>query len=245
VSAADLQELQDRIALVTGGAHRVGRALALALARAGCDVAVHYHTSGDDADRTVRDIEALGRRAFPLQADLGDPAAITPLIEESVLGLGALDILVNSASLFERAAVADIDAAAWDRVQALNVRAPFLLSRAAAPHLARRRGCIINIADLSALQPWPSYAHHAVSKAGLVHLTRVLARALAPDVRVNAIAPGTVLPPGDGNVEEGAERRLLDVAGSPEDVERALLYLAGSRFVTGEVLVVDGGRMLL
>ncbi|HEU5209028.1 MAG TPA: SDR family oxidoreductase [Longimicrobiales bacterium] len=238
-------ELQDRIALVTGGAHRVGRALALALARAGCDVAVHYNRSGDDADRTVRDIEALGRRAFPVQADLGDADSAGPLIEESVLALGALDILVNSASLFERAAVADIDVEAWDRVQAVNVRAPFLLSRAAAPHLARRRGSIVNIADLSALQPWPSYAHHAVSKAGLVHLTRVLARALAPEIRVNAIAPGTVLPPEDGNAEEGHQRRLLDVQGSPQDVERALLYLATSPFVTGQVLVVDGGRILL
>lgn len=238
-------ELRDRIALVTGGAHRVGRELALALARAGCDVAVHYHTSGDDADRTVRDIEALGRRSVPLQADLADPASATPLIEEAVLALGALDIVVNSASLFERTPVADIDADAWDRVQAVNLRAPFLLSRAAAPHLARRHGCIINIADLSGLQAWPSYTHHAVSKAGLIHLTRVLARALAPDVRVNAIAPGTVLPPEDGNAEEGAERRLLDVAGTPEDVARALVYLASSPFVTGQVLVVDGGRMLL
>lgn len=238
-------ELQDRIALVTGGAHRVGRALALALARAGCDVAVHYHSSADEADRTVRDIQALGRRAVPLRADLAEPASAAPLIEETVLALGALDILVNSASLFERAAVADIDVEAWDRVLAVNLRAPFLLSRAAAPHLARRRGSIVNIADLSALQPWPSYAHHAVSKAGLVHLTCVLARALAPEVRVNAIAPGTVLPPENGSAEEGAERRLLDVAGTPEDVERALLYLVGSPFVTGQVLVVDGGRSLL
>lgn len=238
-------KLQDRIALVTGGAHRVGRALALALARAGCDVAVHYNTSGDEADRTVRDIEALGRRAFPIQADLADPDTATPLIEETVLALGALDLLVNSASIFERAPVSEIDAAAWDRVQAINVRAPFLLSRAAAPHLARRHGSIVNITDLSAMQAWPSYAHHAVSKAGLTHLTRVLARALAPEVRVNAIAPGTVLPPDDADVEEGAYRRLLDVEGSPEDVERALLYLATSPFVTGQVLVVDGGRMLL
>ncbi|MGH7505815.1 MAG: SDR family NAD(P)-dependent oxidoreductase, partial [Longimicrobiales bacterium] len=216
-------DLQGRVALVTGGAHRVGRALALALARAGCDVAIHYHRSADEAARTVRDIEALGVRAVALTADLADATAAAPLIEDAVAALGRLDVLVNSASLFERARVADIDAAAWDRVQAVNLRAPFLLSRAAAPHLAKSGGCIVNMADLSALQPWPSYAHHAVSKAGLVHLTRVLARALGPDVRVNAIAPGTVLPPEDDPGEDGAGRRVVATGGSPADVERALL----------------------
>lgn len=236
---------QGRVALVTGGAHRVGRALALALARAGCDVAIHYHRSADDAARTVRDIEALGVRAVALTADLAEATAAAPLIEGAVAALGRLDVLVNSASLFERARVADIDAAAWDRVQAVNLRAPFLLSRAAAPHLAKSGGCIVNMADLSALQPWPSYAHHAVSKAGLVHLTRVLARALGPDVRVNAIAPGTVLPPEDDPGEDAAGRRVVATEGRPADVERALLYLVQSPFVTGETLVVDGGRMLL
>ncbi len=238
-------DTQDRIALVTGGAHRVGRALALALARAGCDVAVHYHSSADAAARTVHEIQALGRRAVALHADLACADAAAPLVEQCVAALGGLDILVNSAALFERAPVAAIDAAAWDRVQAVNLRAPFLLSRAAAPHLARRGGTIVNITDLSAFQPWPSYAHHAVSKAGLAHLTRVLARALAPAVRVNAIAPGTVLPPAGDAEAESADRRVLATAGTPADVERALLYLVQSPFVTGEVLVVDGGRMLL
>lgn len=238
-------ELQGRIALVTGGARRVGRALSLALARAGCDVAVHYHRSATEADDVVREIEGMAVRAVAITADLARADHAAPLIDETVGALGGLDILVNSAARFERAPVAEIDAAAWDRVQAVNLRAPFLLSRAAARHLARRRGCIINIADLSGLQPWPSYAHHAVSKAGLIHLTKVLARALGPDVRVNAIAPGTVLPPEDDPGEEGAFRRVVAPEGTPEDVERALLYLARSPFVTGEVLVVDGGRMLL
>jgi pteridine reductase len=162
---------------------------------------------------------------------------------------GRLDVLVNNASLFERTPVGEIDAAAWDRVMAVNLRAPFLLSRAAAGHLAETAGVIVNIADLSAFQAWPSYAHHAVSKAGLVHLTRVLARALGPAVRVNAIAPGTVLPPegwdGADSAGGGPDRRVLARAGDPEDVARALLYLIESPFVTGEVMVVDGGRMLL
>lgn len=238
-----------RAALVTGGAHRVGRVLALALARGGCDVAVHYHRSEAEAQDTVRAIEALGRRATAIRADLGDAGAAAPLIEAAHGAFGRLDVLVNSASLFERAAVTDIDAAAWDRVMAVNVRAPFLLSRAASAHLAEARGLIVNVADLSALQPWPSYAHHSVSKAALVHLTRVLARALGPAVRVNAIAPGTVMPPDDWDGADsaggGADRRVLAQTGSPDDVANALMYLLDAPFVTGEVMVVDGGRMLL
>ena len=238
-----------RAALVTGGAHRVGRVLALALARGGCDVVVHYHRSEAGAQDTVRSIEALGRRAKAISADLGDAAAATPLIEAAHSAFGRLDVLVNSASMFERAAVADIDAAAWDSVMALNVRAPFLLSRAASTYLAEARGLIVNVADLSALQPWPSYAHHSVSKAALVHLTRVLARALGPGVRVNAIAPGTVMPPEDWDGADsaggGTDRRVLAERGSPDDVAHALMYLVDAPFVTGEVMIVDGGRMLL
>lgn len=242
-------QVPSRAALVTGAAHRVGRVLALALARSGCDIAVHYHRSEAEAQDTVRAIEALGRRAIALQADLAEAAAAAPLVDAARRAFGRLDVLVNSAALFERAAVADIDAAAWDRVMAVNVRAPFLLSRAAAAHLSETRGVIVNVADLSALQPWPAYAHHSVSKAALVHLTRVLARALGPAVRVNAIAPGTVMPPGDWDGADsaggGGDRRVLAQNGSSEDVARALIYLVDASFVTGEVMVVDGGRMLL
>jgi NAD(P)-dependent dehydrogenase (short-subunit alcohol dehydrogenase family) len=237
-----------RIAVVTGGAHRVGRALSIGLARAGADVVVHYNASADEASETVAAIEALGRRALAVAADLGDPAQIDrPL--RAAAELGGLDILVNSASLFERAPVEDIDAAAWDRVLDVNLRAPFLLARAAAPLLRERApGLIVNIADLSAFQAWPSFAHHAVSKAGLVHLTRVLARALGPHIRVNAIAPGTVLPPEDFQGEDyagGSDRRVLHREGSPHDVVDALLYLVRAEFVTGQILIADGGRMLL
>lgn len=237
-----------RVAVVTGGAHRVGRALSLGLARAGADVVVHYNASADAARETVAAIEALGRRAIAVGADLGDPAQIDRPVEAAA-DLGGLDILVNSASLFERAPVEAIDADAWNRVLAVNLRAPFLLTRAAAPLLRQRApGLVVNIADLSAFQAWPSFAHHAVSKAGLVHLTRVLARALAPDIRVNAIAPGTVLPPVDFQGEDyagGSDRRVLRREGSPDDVVDALLYLVRAEFVTGQILVADGGRMLL
>jgi NAD(P)-dependent dehydrogenase (short-subunit alcohol dehydrogenase family) len=239
-------QIRGKAALVTGGARRVGRALALGLADAGADVVVNYNASGDEARATVAEIEAKGVRAVAVQADVSRAVDVERLVREAERALGRLDILVNSASLFERARVADIDEAAWDRVLDVNLKGPFLLSRAAAPLLARDGGgVIINIVDLSALQAWPSFAHHAVSKAGLLHLTRVLARAFAPDVRVNAIAPGTVLPPEHAEGEDGSERRLIRREGDPADVVQALLHLVRSDFVTGENLVVDGGRMLL
>jgi pteridine reductase len=239
-------EIAGKVALVTGGAHRLGRTFSLALAGAGADVVVNYNSSAAEAAATVREIEALGRRARAVQADVSSGAAVARLVADTEREFGRLDILVNSASLFERAALPDIDEAAWDRVLGVNLKGPFLLSRAAAPLLARDGGgTIVNIVDLSALQPWPSYAHHAVSKAGLLHLTRVLARALAPAVRVNSIAPGTVLPPEDDDAEDGSERRLVARTGEPADVASALLYLVRSDFVTGENVVVDGGRLLL
>ena len=235
-----------RIALVTGGARRVGRAFSLALAEAGCDVVVNYNGSADEAAVTAADIERLGRRALPVHADISRPDDIARLVRETEQAFGRLDIVVNNASLFERAPVPDITVEDWDRVLNVNLRGPFFLAQAAAPLLRRDGGGLIgNIVDLSALQPWPSFAHHAVSKAGLLHLTRVLARALAPDIRVNAIAPGTVLPPEDTGGEDGSERRVLARSGEPADVTSALLYLVRSDFVTGENLVVDGGRMLL
>lgn len=239
-------ETQGRVALVTGGARRLGRAFSLALADAGCDIVVAYNRSAHEARETAARIEQLGRRALAVQGDIADSATAQRLIERTEDAFGHLDILVNNASVFERRAVPDITAADWNRVLAINLTAPFLLAQQAAPLMRRRAGAlVVNIVDLSALQPWPSYAHHAVSKAGLLHLTRVLARALAPDIRVNAIAPGTILPPEGTDPEEGSERRVLRRTGSPDDATRALLYLVHSDFVTGENLIVDGGRMLL
>jgi len=245
-----------RVALVTGGAHRLGRAFSLALARAGLDVVVNFHSSEAEAECTVADIEAMGRRAFSYRADVSVEPDVVRLLAACESTYGRLDVLVNSASLFESAPLESITGADWDRVLDTNLKGPFLCSREAAPLLRRTSGLIVNIADLSALQPWPSYAHHSVSKAGLVHLTRVLARALAPDVRVNCVAPGTVLPPGEYVDATGGaralpesdpqgERTVLGRAGSPEDATRALLYFLDSPWVTGEVAVVDGGRMLM
>jgi pteridine reductase len=238
-----------RIALVTGGARRVGRALSLALGRAGADLVVNYNSSPDQAGEVVTELEAMGRRAIAVQADVADSTDVARLIETTRAEFGRLDILVNSAATFESAPFLTISERDWDRVLAVNLKGPFLLTQAAAPLLQSNGvGVVVNIADLSAFQAWPSYAHHAVSKAGLVHLTRIAARALSPAIRVNCIAPGTVLPPegytgiaGDGT----SDRRVVETPGKPEDVVSALIYLIENEFVTGQTLVVDGGRMLL
>jgi pteridine reductase len=241
-------DTQGRTAIVTGGARRVGRALSLALAGAGARVVVNYHRSRAEADDTVAEIAAVGGSALAVQADVSREADTARLVEAAADRFGSVDIVVNSASLFESAPFEQIAAEDWDRVLAVNLRGPFLLSRAAVPLLRRDGGgVIVNILDLSAFQPWPSYAHHGVAKAGLAHLTRILARALAPEVRVNAIAPGTVLPPEDAPEDEirrDRERTPLQRLGSPADVAGALLYLVRSDFVTGDILLVDGGRML-
>ena len=240
---------EGKVALVTGGARRVGRELSLALGRAGADIVVNYSKSAREAMSLVDELERMGRRALALQADVGNRASIAQLVERIGQEFARLDILVNSAATFESAPFLDIEEADWDRVLAVNLKGPFLLMQAAAPLLrAHSAGCIVNIADLSAFQPWPSYAHHAVSKAGLVHLSRVAARALAPAIRVNCIAPGTVLPP-EGYTGVGSDgtsdRRLVSSPGQPADVARALLFLVESDFVTGQTVVVDGGRLLL
>jgi pteridine reductase len=242
-------DLSGRVALITGGARRVGKALSLALGRAGAAVVVNYNRSRNEAEETARELESLGARQTTFKADVSLKPEIDALIEHIRVEYGRLDIVVNSASLFESAKFRDITEADWRRVLDVNLTGPFLLSQAALPLLEESDAAnIINIVDLSAIQAWPSYAHHAVSKAGLLHLTKVMARALAPKVRVNAIAPGTVLPPDgyDGTAGDGtSDRRVVEPAGTPDDVVRAMLYLIESSFVTGQTLIVDGGRTLL
>ena len=241
--------LSGKTALVTGGARRVGKALAVALGRAGAEVVINYNSSAKEAEETVRELEAAGVRATSFQADVSKKSDIDALIEHIEKKHGRLDTLVNSASLFERAKFADITEEDWRSVLDVNLTGPFLLSQAALPLLEAGEGSnIINIVDLAAIQPWPSYAHHSVSKAGLMQLTKVMARALAPKVRVNAIAPGTVLPPDgyDGTGGDGtSDRRVVEPTGTPDDVVKAMFYLLESPFVTGQTIIVDGGRTLL
>lgn len=236
-----------RVALVTGGAARLGRALALGLAEAGYDLFVHYRSSRTRAEDLARAVEGMGRHCVVFQADLLEPAAPAAVVEAARAAYGRIDLLVNSAASFDATRLADVDAGAWDAVMDVNVRAPHLLVRAAAPLLASARGSVVNLLDLSAFQPWTEYPVHAVSKAALAQLTRVQARALAPEVRVNAVAPGAVLPPEDyppERLDTLRARTPLGTLGAPEDVVAAVVFLAEARFVTGQVLAVDGGRSL-
>ena len=234
-----------RIALVTGGAVRVGRAITLALADAGFDLVVGYHGSGAAARKVVEAVEQRGRRALAVRADLSARGGAGELAGAATAAFGRLDLLVNNASTFFATPFEAIGEDEWDQVMAVNLKAPFLLIQATAAMLAASRGHVVNIVDLSALHPWASHPHHSVSKAALAHLTRVAARALAPRVRVNAIAPGSVLPEADATpaaVRAAAARVPLGGWGSPADVARTVLFLDQSPFVTGEVIVVDGGE---
>jgi pteridine reductase len=235
-----------RRALVTGGAVRVGRAIALGLGRAGYDVAVHYNDSAEAAEGAVEAVRSEGSAAHGLRADLSDAAAIPRLVGRAAELLGGLDLLVNSAAIFPRARPAEVSLEAWDRVFALNARAPFLCAREAAARM-EEGGSIVNIADVAAFEGWPSFAPYAATQAALVSLTRSLALAWAPRIRVNAVAPGPVLLP-EGSAEEEHRRAAASTAlgrvGTPEDVAGAVLYLDGAGFVTGEVLRVDGGAHL-
>jgi pteridine reductase len=238
-------QLEGRIALVTGAGRRLGRAIALALGARGMQIGVHYGRSADGARETVSAIERAGGAAVCLQADLTQPDAPAKLVDEAARALGGLDVLVNSAAVMVRTPVGETTPEQWNAMFALNLRAPYFASQAAAPHLARRRGVIVNLADLAAFETWPGYVPHGISKAGVVQMTRALARVLAPDVRVNAIAPGTVLLPDSW--PEDAGRRLAATTpmrrlGSPDDVTRAVIFLIESDYVTGETILVDGGR---
>jgi pteridine reductase len=236
-----------RVALVTGGAVRVGRAISLGLAEAGYDLVVHYRTSAAAAEEVAGLVEDLGRRCALVGGDLAGPEVAASVVEAARSRFGRLDLLVNSAAGFDTRPLHEVDADTWDQVMNLNVRAPHLLVQAAEDLLRASNGAVVNLVDLSAFQAWTEHPAHAVSKAALAHLTRVQARALAPDVRVNAVAPGAVLPPDDYSPERWDALRLrtpLQRLGTPEDVVRAVIYLAQARFVTGQILAVDGGRLL-
>jgi NAD(P)-dependent dehydrogenase (short-subunit alcohol dehydrogenase family) len=238
--------LLGKVALVTGAARRLGRAVALRLAEEGADVVVHYRSSQSGAQEAVEEMERLGRRAVAIAADLGDVAEIKRLFDEAGKHFGRLDILVNSAANFLPASMISTTEQIWDAALDTNLRAPFFCAQAAAPWLRRTQGVIINFADAGGLLGWPGYIPHSVSKAGGIMLTRVLAKALAPEVRVNAIAPGTITMEGDPPEWEADFIKLAPLrrTGSPSDITDAVLYLIGARFMTGQVLVLDGGRNL-
>ncbi|NDJ75971.1 MAG: SDR family oxidoreductase [Chloroflexi bacterium] len=247
-------DLHNRIALVTGGAHRVGKAIALGLARAGANVIVHYGSSAGAAQDTVGEIKALGVDAAAIQADLRQPDAIDALFAAVGEQFGRLDVLVNSAANFIREPFEDITVESWSSAMETNLRAPFLCTQRAAPLLraverpAEEPAAIVNITDLSGIFPWQNFTQHGVSKGGLIQLTRITARELAPDIRVNAVAPGLVLPPDNTDParwDEFAATIPLLRSGNPEYVAQTVVFLAQHDYITGTVIPVDGGEHLL
>jgi len=238
-------EPRGKIALVTGGGIRVGRALALTLAEAGARVAVHYNSSDAEARETVARIAAAGGTAELFRADLTKPGEPAALVRSVVASMGGLDVLVNSAAVMIRTPFGEVTPEQWDDIFALNLRAPFFLAQAAAHTLRERAGVIINIADLAAYETWPAYIPHGLTKGGVVQMTRALARVMAPEVRVNAIAPGTVLRPEDMSQRDAThlvETTPLKRDGTPDDVASAMMFLLRAEYITGETIIVDGGR---
>jgi NAD(P)-dependent dehydrogenase (short-subunit alcohol dehydrogenase family) len=245
-------KLAGQVALVTGGAKRVGRSICLELAEAGCDVAIHCHTSVREAEELAARIRSQGRRAAVLQGDLADPGSWSAVVRGVTKALGRLDVLVHNASVFPRAGSDDLpsfDLAAWDSILRVNLTAVAGLTHHAVEHLvAGGRGRVVTLCDIAAERPWPSRLAYSVSKAGLVALTKALARSLAPHTLVNAVSPGVAAFPED--MPEGERSRIvaripLARPGTPQDVAQACRFLVESDYITGQVLVVDGGRSVV
>ena len=241
--------LAGKIALVTGAGVRVGKAIALALGAAGADVAAHFHSSRDDAEEVAKSIRGMGRRADVVVGDLARPEDCRRVVRDVIDALGGLDFLVHSAANFHRAPLADTDERLWDSAMNVNARAGFLLVREATETLRSRKGRVILISDFLAESPARNYVAHSVSKAAVEGLVRALAVALGPDVAVNGVAPGTVLPPvgtPQDEIDRLARRVPAKRIGSPEDVAAAVVFLCGGpAFITGQILRVDGGRSIV
>jgi NAD(P)-dependent dehydrogenase (short-subunit alcohol dehydrogenase family) len=238
-----MHSLKGKTALVTGAAKRIGRSLALALAEEGADVAITYRSSEAQAQATVGAIRELGVRAMAVYCDLGDPASVRRAVEATIGKLGKIDLLVNNAGMFETLPLESISLEQWDMMLNTNTRGPFLMAQAAHAELKRRQGRIVNIGSLGGLHPWATHGHYSVSKAALHMLTKTQAKAWAPEITVNSVAPGMIV---NGEVDPGyehfAEKTPMQRNGTPEDVAAAVVFFAtGPRFITGQVLAVDGG----
>ena len=241
--------LARRVALVTGAGRRMGRVIALALARAGADVVVNYNHSRREALKTVREIETLGVEALAIRADVSKPAQVAAMFRAVVKQFRRLDILVNNAGIFFPGKWDKLTEKDWDRILGTNLKGPFFCAQAAARIMQKQRqGRIINISSLGGLEAWPSYTHYCASKAGLIMMTRCLAKALAPHILVNSVAPGTILFPNEQQSpwsENVLKTTPLRKPGRPEDIAEMVLYLATrGDFITGQVLAVDGGKSI-
>jgi len=241
--------VEGKVVLITGGAKRVGAAICRRLHAAGANLMLHYRASAGEARLLQAELNRARADSVALiQADLLEQKALPSLVEQTVQRFGHLDALVNNASSFYPSPVGEITSAVWDDLMGTNLRAPMFLSQAAAPALRKTQGAIVNIVDIHAERPLKNYVVYSVAKAGLAALTRSLARELAPEVRVNAVAPGPILWPEDASFDEVSRQRiishtLLKREGEPDDIAKAVLFLlAEATYVTGETIRVDGGR---
>ena len=241
--------LEGQVALVTGAGRRMGRVIALTLARAGASVIVNYSQSRAGALDTVVEIRALGVDSLAVRADVSKPVQVRAMFRTVERKFARLDILVNNAGIFYQRKWDRLSENDWDRILGTNLKGPFFCAQAAARMMMRRkRGTIINISSLGGLEAWPSYTHYCASKAGLIMMTRCLAKALAPHIRVNSVAPGSILFPGEERspwTENVLKTTPLQKAGGPEDIAEMVLYLVTrGDFITGQVIAVDGGKSI-
>ena len=244
-----VSSLKGKTVLITGGAKRIGRAIGLRLATAGADVAITFLNSQRDAQRTVVDLASLGVRALSLRCDVREETHIKAMLKELVREFGRLDILINNAALYETVDFQKISVEQWDNIFASNTRAPYLVSRVAAAELRKQKGKIINLGSLGGLRPWVDHAHYCASKAALEMLNRLMAKAYAPEIAVNCVAPG-MIDLGEKKpsafLQKLAQKTPMKRNGTPEDVAEAVMFFATApHFITGQMLVVDGGLGLV
>ena len=242
--------LDGQVAFVTGAAKRIGRDIALRLAAEGADIVINYESSKPEAQQVVDEIKASGRRAIAVQGDVSKRADVQKLFATVESEFGRLDILVNNAGMFFAAEFESLTEEQWDRILNINLKSQFLCCQTAAPIMKRtssgpKPARIINISSLGGLLPWPAYTHYCVSKAGSIMLTRCLARALGPEITVNSVAPGTIQFPGEAPDEDYIRKVPHHRTGTGSEIAQAVLYFATADFVTGQILAVDGGRMLV
>jgi 3-oxoacyl-[acyl-carrier protein] reductase/pteridine reductase len=243
-----MKKLQDKVALVTGAAKRIGRGIAFALAEEGAHVAITYRDSGDEARQTVRELEDFGIRAAAVHANLRQPESIQSAVDQIAADFGrpdfpAIDLLVNNAGRFETEVLEKISVEQWDAMFETNTRAPFLVAQAAHPYLKAAHGRIINIGSLGGIHPWPTHGHYCISKAALHMLTQVMSKAFAPEISVNCVAPGMIVNgEASAEFEHFARKTPMRRNGTTQEVAAAVLFFAtGPHFITGQLLGVDGG----
>jgi 3-oxoacyl-[acyl-carrier protein] reductase/pteridine reductase len=246
---AQSPDLLGKTVLISGGARRIGRAIALRMAECGARVAFTYLHSEAEAEKLVAEIGRMQREAFALRCDVTDERNVDEAIKEVQRTMGGIDVLVNNAALYETVLFEELTVPQWDRMFASNARGPFLVSRAAVPSLRKRQGRIINLGSLGGLRPWASHAHYCASKAALTMLSQVMAKALAPEISVNCVAPGMIDTgenPGSKTLKKFAEKTPMRRNGTNDDVAEAVLFFAAApKFITGQTLVVDGGLGLV